>query len=83
MPLDKPKYLLTPAELQEAAENLARTVQYGDPRKVWVEDGHVYVEGHDGVIVAMTPAVAIKMGRLLGEAGAASLINQVMQDAPS
>ena len=26
---------------------------YGAPRKVWVEDGHVFVEGHDGVIVFM------------------------------
>ena len=31
------------------------------------------------VIVLMDPLVVIKMGRLLGEAGDASLINQVMQ----
>jgi hypothetical protein len=82
MNLDKPMKALTIAEQQEAAENLARAIKYGEPRKVWVEDGHVFIEGHDGVIVSMLPAVAIKMGRLLGEAGAASLINQVMQDSP-
>jgi hypothetical protein len=81
MSLDKPTKLLTLSEKQEAAENLARSIHYGDPRKVWVEDGHVFVEGLDGVIVSMVPAVAIKMGRLLSEAGAASLINQVMQDS--
>jgi len=81
MNLDKPMKSLTPAEREQAARNLARSVHYGDPRKVWVEDGHVFVEGHDGLIVSMVPAVAIKMGRLLGEAGAASLINKVMQDA--
>lgn len=82
MPLDKPKHLLTAAERQEVAENLARSKSYGEPRKVWVEDGHVFLEAHDGEIVSMIPAVAIKMGRLLGEAGAASLINQIMQDTP-
>ena len=55
---------------------------YGHPRRVWVEDGHVFVEGHDGTKLVMTPDVAIAMGRLLGEAGAESLINKVMdQDA--
>jgi hypothetical protein len=82
MNLDRPMKALTPLERQQAADNLARSTHYGEPRKVWVEDGHVFIEGHDGVIVSMLPAVAIKMGRLLGEAGAASLINQVMQDSP-
>ncbi len=82
MNLDKPMKSLTPAEQEQAVRNLAQSIHYGDPRKVWVEDGHVFVEGHDGVIVSMAPAVAIKMGRLLGEAGAASLINKVMQEAP-
>ena len=81
MDLDKPKKLLTPSELRRAEENLASSIKYGEPRKVWVEDGHVFIEGYDGVIVSMVPAVAIKLGRLLGEAGAASLINQVMQDS--
>ncbi len=82
MNLDKPTKLFTEIERQLAAENLAQSIHYGDPRKVWVEDGHVFVEGHDGLVVSMVPAVAIKMGRLLGEAGAASLINRVMQDSP-
>ena len=56
---------------------------YGAPRKVWVEDGHVFVEGHDGVIVFMTPEVAIELSRLIGNAGAESLINKVMdKDSP-
>ncbi len=81
MNLDKPTKLLTPSQRKQVEENLARSIHYGEPRQVWVEDGHVFIEGHDGVIVSMLPAVAIKMGRLLGEAGAASLINQVMQDS--
>lgn len=83
MSLDKPKKFLTDAERRQAAENLARSIHYGEPRKVWVEDGHVFVEGYDGTTVSMLPAVAIKLGRLLGEAGAASLINQVMHDSGS
>jgi len=81
MNLDKPKHLLTPDELDQVVNNLAGAKRYGDPRKVWVEDGHVFVEGHDGGIVSLTPAVAIKMGRMLSEAGAASLINNVMDDS--
>ncbi len=81
MDLDKPGNLLNSAESNQVIKNLASAKDYGDPRQVWVEDGHVFVEGHDGKIVSMTPAVAIKMGRILGEAGAASLINQVMEDS--
>ncbi len=83
MNLDKPKNLLTDAERQQVLQNLERSTHYGEPRKVWVEDGHVFVESYDGTTVSMSPAVAIKLGRLLGEAGAASLINQVMYDAQS
>ncbi len=57
-----------------------RRVAYDHPRRVWVEDGHVFVEAHDGGTLTMTPDVAIAMGRLLGEAGAESLINKVMED---
>lgn len=80
MDLDKPKILLSSDEIDQINGHLASAKEYGDPRQVWVEDGHVFVETHDGEIVSMTPAVAIKMGRVLGEAGAASLINQVMDD---
>lgn len=70
------------AERKGFAERLALVEAYGKPRKVWVEDGHVFVEGHDGVIVSMTPEVAIELGRLIGNAGADSLVNKVMdQDA--
>lgn len=81
MDLDKPKNLLTSDEIGQVTNHLAVAKDYGDPRQVWVEDGHVFVEGHDGEIVSMTPAVAIKMGRILGEAGAASLINHVMDES--
>lgn len=80
MDLDKPMSSLTPAEKRQAINNLSNTKGYGEPRKLWVEDGHVFVEGHDGEVVSMTPTVAIKMGRMLGEAGAAALINRVMED---
>lgn len=83
MSLYKPKKFLTEAERQQAAQNLAQSIHYGEPRKVWVEDGHVFVKGYDGTTVSMLPAVAIQLGRLLGEAGAASLINQVMHDSQS
>lgn len=83
MNLDKPKNLLTDVERLQVAEHVARSIHYGEPRKVWVEDGHVFVEGYDGATVSMLPAVAIKLGRLLGEAGAASLINQVMYESQS
>ncbi|MES3099274.1 hypothetical protein [Sphingomonas faeni] len=81
MDLDKPRNLLNANEIDQVISNLAGAKRYGDPRQVWVEDGHVFVEGHDGEIVSMTPAVAIKMGRMLGEAGAASLINNVMDES--
>ncbi|MEG8015290.1 hypothetical protein [Sphingomonas sp. 22R3R2A-7] len=81
MDLDKPKSLLNSEEIDQVANHLASAKEYGDPRQVWVEDGHVFVEGHDGEIVSMAPAVAIKMGRMLGEAGAASLINNVMDES--
>lgn len=81
MDLDKPRNLLNSDEIDQVICHLASAVKYGDPRQVWVEDGHVFVEGHDGEIVSMTPAVAIKMGRMLGEAGAASLINNVMDES--
>lgn len=81
MDLDKPRHLLGSDEIGQIIKHLADAKKYGDPRHVWVEDGHVFVEGHDGEIVSMTPAVAIKMGRILGEAGAASLINNVMDES--
>jgi hypothetical protein len=51
---------------------------YDHPRRIWVNDGHVFVEGHDGTTLMMTPEVALTLGRKLGAAGAESLINKVM-----
>ncbi|WP_085808436.1 hypothetical protein [Sphingomonas sp. TZW2008] len=81
MDLNKPHDSLTLVEQQELAVRLARSKEYGSPRRVWVEDGHVFVEGHDGEIMSMMPDVAIKMGRMLEEAGTDSLINRVMDDS--
>ncbi len=67
-------------EIQERAERLSKAEAYGHPRKVWVDDGHVFVEGHDGRVLSMTPEVAIKLGRMISDAGTQSLINRVMED---
>ena len=56
-------------------------LEYDHPRRVWVEDGHVFVHGHDGRTLRMTPEVAISMGRLLDRFGSDSLINKVMSDS--
>ncbi|MGY4396774.1 stage III sporulation protein SpoIIIAA [Sphingomonas sp. UYAg733] len=68
----------SPAERTEIAARLRQVEAYGRPRRVWVDDGHVFVEGHDGTVVSMTPEVAIELGRLVGNAGAESLVNKVM-----
>ena len=57
---------------------MADAVPYLKPRRVWVEDGHVFVEAHDGAVLSMTPEVAIELGRNLTEAGTDSFINRVM-----
>lgn len=57
---------------------MLKALHYGEPRRVWVEDGHVYVEGHDGALLTMTPEVAISLGRKLEAAGTESFINKVM-----
>lgn len=80
MSLDKPTHMLTPSEQIEVRNNLSNAKKYGRPRRVWVEDGHVLVEGYDGDVISMLPEIAIFMGRLLSEAGADSLINRVMDD---
>lgn len=59
---------------------MTRVVPYGPPRKVRVEDGHVLIEALDGTVVVMAPEVAIEMSRLVGNAGAKSLINKVVED---
>jgi len=66
------------AEKLEIAERLRKVEAYGKPKRVWVDDGHVFVEGHDGTVVSMTPEVAIELGRLIANAGAESLVNQVI-----
>lgn len=66
------------AERLKIAERLGNVEAYGRPRRVWVDDGHVFVEGHDGTVVSMTPDVAIELGRLISNAGAESLLNRVM-----
>jgi|UniRef100_UPI0035CC61BB hypothetical protein len=69
----------TSLERQEHAQRADQIEPYGSPRQVWVEDGHVLVEGYDGKIVSMTPEVAIDLGRMISEAGTESLINKVLE----
>lgn len=71
----------TPDEIADHTQRADRIEPYGSPRKVWVEDGHVLVEGYDGKIVSMTPEVAIDLGRTISEAGTESLINRVMEQS--
>ncbi len=71
----------TAAEKAAHKEHLRQVEAYGSPRKVWVEDGHVFVESYDGSVVSMTPEVAIKLGRTISEAGTESLIHRVMEEA--
>jgi hypothetical protein len=56
---------------------MADALHYG-ARRVWVDDGQVFVEGHDGAMLTMTPEVAIALGRRLGSAGTESFINKVL-----
>jgi len=65
----------------EIEARLGKVQAYGKPRQVWVDDGHVFVEGYDGTVVSMTPEVAIELGRLISNAGADSLVNKVMDKA--
>jgi hypothetical protein len=65
----------------QIAARLEQVEAYGKPRRVWVEDGHVFVEGHDGTVVSMTPEVAIELGRLIANAGADSLVNKVQEQS--
>lgn len=57
---------------------MVEPIEYGRTRRVWVDDGQVFIEGHDGTILKTTPKVAIEMGRLISQAGAESYINEVM-----
>lgn len=68
----------TAEERVAQAERLAQAVPYGKPRKVWVDDGHVFLEGYDGVIYSMTPEVAIEVSRHIGHAGADALVHKMM-----
>jgi hypothetical protein len=65
----------------EASDLVSRALPYGPPRKVWVDDGHVLVEAYDGTVVRMVPEVAIELGRMLGNSGAESLVNKVVEEA--
>lgn len=53
-------------------------IRYDEPKRVWVDNGHVLVEGRDGTVLMMTPEVALHLSRKLGAAGGESLINKVM-----
>jgi hypothetical protein len=57
--------------------------QYGKPQRVWIDKGNIFVKGHDGAIVSMTPEVALELSRLIGAAGAESLVSKVMTQVAS
>lgn len=57
---------------------MVEPIEYGGTRRVWVDDGHVFIEGHDGTVLKAKPEVAIEMGRLISQAGAESYINEIM-----
>ncbi len=52
------------------------------PRRVWVDDGHVFVERIDGSVVSMTAETAVNLSRQLGTAGSTAVINRVMDKGP-
>ena len=58
---------------------MTHVLYYEAPRGVWVEDGHVFVEAHDGSRLWMTPETAIALGRKLEAAGTESFINKVLE----
>ncbi|MEG3179584.1 hypothetical protein [Sphingomonas sp. LT1P40] len=68
---------LSTAERQDTAERLNEVETYGKPRRVRVDDGHVFLESYNGTVVSMTPEVAIELGRLISDAGAESLVNKI------
>jgi len=70
----------SPADRARIADHVAQTEAYVGPPRVWVEDGHVFVQAHDGSVVNMTPEIAIELGRMISNAGADSLVNKVRDD---
>ena len=80
MDLNKPLDMMTASDRRLVEKHVAIARKFGSPRRVWVEDGHVFVEGADGETVSMSPATAIDMGRRLSDAGADAVVNQVMDD---
>ena len=57
---------------------MAEFIEYGEATDVWVEEDYVFTRRQDGVIVRMSPEVAIAIGRKLEAAGTDSFINKVM-----
>jgi hypothetical protein len=81
MNLNKPKSSMTASEKLALIKNPDRAKLCEYPRKVWAEDGHLFIEGHDGYIILMKPEVALYVGRMLAEVGTDALINKVIDDA--
>jgi hypothetical protein len=51
-----------------------------DSKRVWVDDGHVFLEDINGITFTMIPEVALRISRSLGSAGGDSLINKIMDE---
>ena len=73
--------LPTSREVKKRAQRLAQVKPYGRPRKVWVDDGHVFFEAYDGQVFSMTPEVAIDVSRVVGQAGTDALVNKILEAA--
>ena len=56
---------------------MAEPTRYESPNRVWVADGHVLLESHNGDTIIMTPEVALELSRILGAAGSDALVNKV------
>jgi hypothetical protein len=51
---------------------------YGWPRRVWVDDGHVFLESSERSLHRMTPEVALELGSLMTAAGGHSMVNKLL-----
>jgi hypothetical protein len=69
---------LTQVERADIAERLNMAERYGWPRRVWVDDGHVFLENSERSLHRMTPEVALQLGSLLTAAGGHSMVNKLL-----
>jgi hypothetical protein len=66
---------ISPQQRSDIADRLEHSERYNTPKRIWADDGHVFVETHEGKVLSMTPEVAIDLGRRISEAGAHSMVS--------